>query len=184
MSDYFTDPKPELPQHIVLEINQALKVFQNQLNTTEHLGFDLEHVLADVLEDLMQENDAEHNVTITCHEVESEHADTELASDVIAYAQARQQFSLDLLRTLREYRLYVQGFLYYQLRGVVKSMMVLEKLNIPLTELNRHERRLARQADIAYRHYRPRSELEAEAQRLAQIAGELQALHVPACACR
>lgn len=180
MSDCFTDPKPELPQHIVLEMNQALKVFHEKLTTLEYLGFDLNHVVADVLEDLMRETDAEHNVTITCHEVEADHADTELACDVIAYAQARQRFSLDLLNILREYKLYVQGFLYYQLRGIAQSVMVLEKLSIPLTELNRHERRLARQADLAYRHYRPRPELEIEAQRLAEIIGQFQSLPVPA----
>ena len=90
-------------------------------------------------------------LAVSGYEMYSSHEWSELHDDVQKYIEARQTYGLSLLRMLTQHGLYVNGILHYQLRHVNNQLMMLEKLQIPLTDVQLHKRNLARQADLASR---------------------------------
>ncbi len=174
MDEYFKDPAPHLPKHVVLEMARELSDLVTNLSQMDHLGIDTQVAIADVLDEVNKDTDAEHNLSISHHEIEASTADTELADDTAKYLAVRKAFAKDLLQQLRDLRMYVRGMLYYELKSVQYGMLVLQKLQVPILELEKHDRRLARQADLACRRYYPRTEFEAPSKSLVEQFGPLQ----------
>jgi hypothetical protein len=174
MDDFFEDKVPHLPKHVILDMAGELGALMYHLNQLDHLGVDMPTVIADVLDQVNVSKDADHNLSVSAHEIQAETADGELANDTAQYLEVREKFSKSLLQQLRDLQLYVRGMLYYELKSVQYGMLVLQKLQVPILELERDQRRLARQADLVSRQYRPRPEQQAPQRSIFEEFGVLQ----------
>jgi hypothetical protein len=135
MRDFeFVDPQPKLPQRVIIDMADEVTRLKNTIESLEYLGFDIESVIAAVFDEVHKDSDAEHNLCVSNHEMESDCADTELAADVSVYIAAREEFSRKLLMFLRDYKMYLNGVLYYQLSNVMGGFLKLEKLSYAITE--------------------------------------------------
>lgn len=149
--EMYQDTAPQLPRVIVMESPRELPAFQKQIDDLEYLGIEIEVATADILDNFRNLDDAVFNLAVSGYEMYSSHEWSELHDDVQKYIEARQTYGLSLLRMLTQHGLYVNGILHYQLRHVNNQLMMLEKLQIPLTDVQLHKRNLARQADLASR---------------------------------
>lgn len=145
----FLDPAPGLPKMIVLDLGNHFKIFEEEANKGELLGFDLEVQLAEILQELAIQKDAAHNVSVTNHTYMSDNADTELASEVAEFIKARQAFCDFLLAQLELFRLYVNGYLFYTYGRLIGTKLVLEKISVAMDEADRRSRTIRNQIDFA-----------------------------------
>jgi hypothetical protein len=151
---FFMDPKPELPQYLLLDLNDDLILFRAKLNQLEYLDFDEKTVLSSILEDIMREGDAYHNVCVTNHAYLSDVADTAEANDVANYINARQEFANALIRAFQQLKFYHRGVLCYQIADIKPRMLILEKITVAVTDagdFTEQDREYARQRDTSRR---------------------------------
>lgn len=155
--DMYRDTAPHLPKIVILHPPEELMEFQKQIEELEFLGIDIEAAMADMLDHFRNKDDAGYNLSLSNYEMCNEHEGSELHADVERYSLARQNFGVKLLKQIIEHGLYVNGILHYQLKQLNRAMLVLEKLQVPLTDDELRRRAIARQADIASRRYVPRT---------------------------
>lgn len=147
----YEDVAPHLPRVVVFHPPAELAAFQQQLDSNEVLGFETETVVADILDHLHKEDEALFNLSLSGYEMMNSNDSDELATMVEEYVKLRDEFGKRLYQLLHQNGMYVNGTLYYQLRRLNNAMMVLEKLQIPLTDDQLRRRAIARQADLAGR---------------------------------
>lgn len=152
--EMFLDPAPGLPRFVVIDLSDAYRRFEKESNRGEHLGFDVEVQLAEILQEISIRKDAEHNVCVTNHTYVSDNADTELSVDVQEFVNARQEFCDFLIRHIDQLRLYTNGYLFYTFGRLLGDRLILEKIGVALEEKDRNARRIAQQADFALKRLR------------------------------
>lgn len=131
---FFMDPKPNLPTHLILDLEDALTIFRARLSQLENFDVDLKMVLGDIIEDIMHEGDAFHNVCVTNHEYLSEAADGPFALDVSNYINARQALATALINELQGFKAYIRGVFCYQISQILPRSLVLEKITVEVTD--------------------------------------------------
>lgn len=146
--EMYQDTAPQLPRIIIMDSPQELVQFQKQIDDLEYLGIEIEVATADILDNFRRLDDAAFNLAVSGYEMSTS---CELHDDVQKYVEARQSYGLSLLSMLTQCGLFVNGILYYQLRHINNRMMMLEKLQVPLTDEQHHKRNITRQADLASR---------------------------------
>lgn len=149
---YF-DPHPNLPGIIVLDAPSSINRFRYRCSSLEHIGMDVETSLSDIIEQLRDQHDAEYNLALSGYEMYSDATMSceVLEPDVTEYVNARDSFGKDVFACLRDMGLYINGVLNYQLKELHHTLMVLQKLQLPLTDHELRQRELARKLDFAVR---------------------------------
>ena len=149
---YF-DPQPHLPGLVVLDAPNSINRFRYRCSGLEHMGMDIQTSLSDIFEQLRDQEDAEYNLALSGYEMYSDVTMSceVLEPDVTEYVNARDSFGKDVFACLREMGLYINGVLHYQLKELHHTLMVLEKLQLPLTDHELRQRELARKLDFAVR---------------------------------
>lgn len=155
MDDQFTDPAPNLPPFLLIEI-EDLQEFVDHVNSLEHFGIDVDVAVAELLDQINRDSDALINLVVSGEDMLDGFIDEQMAQEIYNYARARQSLGTAIVQRCRQLKVYYKGTLYYQYKGIVGTRLVLQKLMIPLTNQKKNERALARQADLAHRRYTPR----------------------------
>lgn len=157
----FNDPAPSLPKWLVIEV-PSFTHFREVLANLERFGIDEECALADLLDNIHLDHEAEFQLSASNAEMLYHSFDGQMVEDpeVVRYAQARMQLAYEMLSLLRSLRAYDNGRLFYQFDKFSANAFILQKLQTPLNEHDKHARALTRQASIADRYYIPRNHLQ------------------------
>lgn len=147
----YKDLAPHLPKVIILEPPEGLLKFQQAIDSLEILGIEIDTATADILDHFRSRDDGIFNLAASGYDMLNEHQNVEFTDDVQRYVEARDKYGNSLFDRLIQNGMFVNGVLFYQLRRLNKSMLMLEKLQVPLTDDELKRRHIARQADTASR---------------------------------
>ena len=148
--EMYRDIAPNLPKIVLLDTPTGLKDFQSKLDNLEILGIEVQVATAEILDQLRNREDGLFNLAYSSYEMLSDdNLISELGNEVQTYVSARELYGINLFQELVRQGLYVNGILYYQLRHIDQNTLILEKLHVPLTDHELHNRRITRQADLA-----------------------------------
>lgn len=159
-----TDPAPDLPTRLVVDISAPLARFEAAIAKYEELGIEIKAALADLIECLAMRSDAEYELSHSSYEMmpvdgyacmagteenEQPIAISQIDQDAINYVGAREEMGKALLKIFNDYKLYRGDRLFYQINQILGTALVLDKIGIPfLTEdrtRQRHVNNLQRQ---------------------------------------
>lgn len=152
--EMYRDIAPNLPKVVIINVPEGLIDFQNRINALEILGIEIEVATAEILDHFRIKDEGLYSLQASSNDMLSDQTlISELADDVLVYVSARQKYGEELYKEIVQHGLYVNGVLYYQLKKLDSTMLVLEKLLVPLTEHELRDRNLTRQADITSRRW-------------------------------
>lgn len=152
------DPAPNLPKLVIIDVKEFIDPFREAVEKIYHLGIEADVALAEMLDEMSKQDAAHHTVIASSEEIARGLSHTELVEDALIYIAARNRLSASLLKHMTQIGLYVGNVLYYQLRELAEDgTLILQKLEVPLTDKEIYARSIARRADIAYRRYIPRT---------------------------
>lgn len=147
----YADPAPKMPRYLILDLQEETVQFLDGITQMQELGIDVPTAVAEVIDTIQKEADAPYEVAYTAYEMLPPEGDSVLNQEMIEYLRLRDEFATALIRKLQLLKIYLNGMLFYQLKHIEKTALVLEKLEIPMTRHDRSLRVDARQADLANR---------------------------------
>lgn len=152
--DMHVDPAPELPKFIALDLSDETKQFVEGTAMLDDagIGIDLPTAVADLIDLLGNEQDAEYELAHSGYEMLPVDDFNPMYKELTEYVRVREEYAKAMLFHFKQFKLYLRGYLFYQFKDIDKSTLMLEKMEYPLTD--NHERTIrnyARQVDLADR---------------------------------
>lgn len=163
MDNTYIDPAPQMPERVIVNIQEDSAIFQMGVEHIEHLDFDLVVMVADIMDNISSQTNAHLYIAAAAREQIQDAEDNSQQNDLITYAREWERFAQAVFLQFQQYCLYYHGRLYYELEGLDKTgNLIMKKLQVPMTDEIRNARRIARQAAAAHQRYQQQTDLRAQ----------------------
>lgn len=117
-----------LPTIIVLNTAAPLQEFKNSVSKAEFLLTDVDRIVELIIESLLYEKDSQYELAYRILDEIRGHIGDWYSNDLVAASNATVKFGNAILEQLLKYRLYHNGYLFYQFSSWLGNDLVLRRL--------------------------------------------------------